>query len=286
MSRGVAGRAYLWWVAQSGERLHVPRRARVEWGIYPRERESDVTETATKYPSWGLGGSRVRILVVDDDPISGNMVQFLLSQAGHCAEVVDNSRGALVMIEREPPDLLLLDVALPQQSGFDLYQHLAEQGYERPVIFVTGKNDLEDLVHGLSLGADDYIRKPFQPAELLARVEAVLRRYNRTQSQPLARTITAGRISIDTAKMRVTLPDRRSVDLTPHEMRILTRLAQEPGLPVSREALLAAIWGDDHIGSSNMIDVYVRRLRCKLERDPAHPTLITAARGVGYRFDG
>lgn len=231
----------------------------------------------------------MHILVVDDDPVSGRMVEFLLEQqGGHEVEVVDNSRGALAMIEREPPDLLLLDVNLPQQNGFDLYRHLAERGYERPVIFVTGKDGVEDRVHGLTLGADDYICKPFQPAELLARVEAVLRRYYRGQSQPLARAtqpVQAGEIQIDPIASHVTLPDRRCVALTPTEMRMLVQLAQHHGQPVSRESLLAAIWGEDHVGS-NVVDVYVRRLRRKLERDPAHPRFITAARGIGYRLDG
>lgn len=229
------------------------------------------------------------ILVVDDDLVSGEMVQFLLVTKGGCtADVVDNSHGALAMIERDPPDLLLLDVNLPQQNGFDLYKHLVESGYDLPVIFVTGRGDLEDRIQGLELG-DDYVCKPFQPVELLARVQAVLRRYYRSQSQPLAHTgqpIQAGGMEIDPLASSVVLPDRKRVQLTHNEMQMLVELAQHHGAPVSREELLAALYGEDHGGSSNVVDVYVRRLRGKIERDPAHPRLITSVRGVGYRLDG
>jgi len=115
----------------------------------------------------------LRILVVDDDPIGSRMVQFLLTEQGYAVDLVDNSRGALALVEKRRPDLLLLDVNLPPFSGFDLYERLRERGFDLPVIFVTAKGEVEDRVRGLRLGADDYICKPFQPAELTARVEAV-----------------------------------------------------------------------------------------------------------------
>lgn len=212
-------------------------------------------------------------------------MQFLLSEEGHTVDVVDSSRGALAMLDKGPLDLLLLDVNLPQLSGFDLYQRMHDLGYDLPVIFVTGKGELENRVQGLQMGADDYICKPFQPAELTARVEAVLRRYRKSKLGE-QRTLLAGDIAIDLAALRVTLPDRRSVSLTPTEMKVLLQLARSAGQPVERGDVLASVWGERYVGESNIVDVYVRRLRRKLERDPARPRLIQAARGVGYIFGG
>lgn len=224
----------------------------------------------------------VRVLVVDDDAISSRMLQFLLSEQGYSVEIVDNARGALALVERTPPDLMLLDVNLPQLNGFDLYQRLREQSYDLPVIFVTAKGELEDRLQGLRMGADDYICKPFQPAELTARVEAVLRRYRKAQYGD--QQISTGELDVDVPTLQVTLPDRRTVRLTPTEMKLLLQLVQRPGQTISREDLLDAVWGEHYIGESNIVDVYVRRLRRKIERDAANPLLIQSARGVGYRF--
>lgn len=231
------------------------------------------------------GGTLVRILIVDDDPLGSRLVQFLLTEQGHAVEMVDNPRGALALLRKQPPDLMLLDVNLPQQNGFDLYQRLRELGLDLPVIFLTGKDELEDRVQGLSMGADDYICKPYQPAELAARVEAVWRRYQRPHGGARA-DLRIASLAIDPAELRVTLPDRRTAYLTPTEMKVLLQLTQRAGEPVERDVLMAGVWGEHYAGESNIVDVYVRRLRRKLERDPAHPKLITAARGVGYRFGG
>lgn len=228
---------------------------------------------------------RVRILVVDDDPIGGRMLQFLLSEQGYHVDIVDNARGALALVERTPPDLMLLDVNLPQLNGFDLYQRLRDQSYDLPVIFVTAKGELEDRLQGLRMGADDYICKPFQPAELAARVEAVLRRYRKVLSGD-QQQLRTGELDVDIPTLQVTLPDHRVVRLTPTEMKLLLQLVQRPGQILSREDLLDAIWGEHYIGESNIVDVYIRRLRRKIERDPGNPSLIQSARGVGYRYAG
>ncbi|HEX6541383.1 MAG TPA: response regulator transcription factor [Ktedonobacterales bacterium] len=226
----------------------------------------------------------MRILVVDDDPLGSRMVQFLLTEQGYTVEMADSARGALALLKERTPDLILLDVNMPHQSGFDFCRRLRSDGYEMPVIFVTAKGELEDRLQGLRIGADDYICKPFQPAELTARVEAVLRRYRRTKGD--SATIQANGIEIDAVALRVNLPGRRPVSLTPTEMKVLVQLAQRPGETVEREEVMASVWGDAYIGESNIVDVYVRRLRRKLERDPAHPQLIHSARGIGYKFVG
>jgi DNA-binding response OmpR family regulator len=226
----------------------------------------------------------VRILVVDDDPLASRMVEFLLSEQGYTVDTAESARGALTILGERTPDLILLDVKLPQQSGFDFCKRLRSDGYEMPVIFVTGQGDLEDRLLGLRIGADDYICKPFQPAELTARVEAVLRRYRRGRSD--GATIQTQSIEIDAVGLRVNVPGRRPISLTPTEMKVLVQLAQRPGETVEREQVMASVWGDAYIGESNIVDVYVRRLRRKLERDPAHPELIHSARGIGYKFVG
>jgi DNA-binding response OmpR family regulator len=225
----------------------------------------------------------VRILVVDDDEKNCIILQFLLSQQGYEVQTVDNARGALALIERQPPDLMLLDVNLPQLNGFEIYQRLKEADYDLPVIFVTAKDDLEDKVRGLQLGADDYICKPFHAAELTARVDAVLRRYRRAVSSERPQMRVAG-LEIEVASMEVTRPDHRIEHLTPTEMKLLLELAKQPGRAVSREDLMDRVWGENYVGGSNIVDVYIRRLRRKLERAPANPRIIQSARGIGYRL--
>ena len=226
----------------------------------------------------------MRILVVDDDPLGSRMVQFLLTEQGYTVDMTDSARGAIALLESHVPDLILLDVNLPHLSGFEFCKRLRDEGFEMPVIFVTAKGELEDRLQGLRIGADDYICKPFQPAELSARVEAVLRRYRRTRGD--GAVIQTQSIEIDAVGLRVNVPGRRPVALTPTEMKVLVQLAQRPGETVEREEVMANVWGDAYIGESNIVDVYVRRLRRKLERDPAHPELIHSARGVGYKFVG
>ena len=226
----------------------------------------------------------MRILVVDDDPLGSRMVQFLLTEQGYTVDMTDSARGAIALLDSPVPDLILLAVNLPHLSGFEFCKRLRDEGFEMPVIFVTAKGELEDRLQGLRIGADDYICKPFQPAELSARVEAVLRRYRRTRGD--GAVIQTQSIEIDAVGLRVNLPGRRPVALTPTEMKVLVQLAQRPGETVEREEVMANVWGDAYIGESNIVDVYVRRLRRKLERDPAHPELIHSARGVGYKFVG
>ena len=227
----------------------------------------------------------MRILVVDDDPIGSRMMQFLLNEQGYQVEIVDTARGALAQVERQPPDLMLLDVNLPQLSGFEVYQRLLDHEYDLPVIFVTAKDELEDRLQGLRMGADDYICKPFQPAELTARVEAVLRRYQRATFGE-RQQLRTGNLEIDIASLRVTLPDHRTASLTHTEMKVLLQLAQHGGQAMSREELMENVWGEHYVGESNIVDVYIRRLRRKIERDPTNPLIIQSQRGVGSKVAG
>lgn len=227
----------------------------------------------------------MRILIVDDDLLGSRMMHFLLSEQGYQVETVDNARGAIAMVERQAPDLMLLDVNLPQLSGFEIYQRLRERDFDFPVIFVTAKGELEDRLQGLKMGADDYICKPFQPAELTARVEAVMRRFLRASASD-QQHVRSGQLEIDVAARQVTLPGRQAAQLTPTEMLVLLQLVRRAGEAVSREELMTAVWGEHYAGESNVVDVYIRRLRRKLEADPTAPTIIQSARGVGYKFTG
>jgi DNA-binding response OmpR family regulator len=225
----------------------------------------------------------MRVLVVDDDRIGARMVEFLLSEQGYTVVTAESADAALVEIEQQLPDLLLLDVNLPVINGFELYTQLRERGLDIPVIFLTAKGEIDDRVQGLTMGADDYIAKPFQPAELAARIQAVLRRYQRA-SGPLGQTIHTSSLVIDPVNMMVTRPDGRVVSLTPTEMKMLVFLARRPGQAVSRDEALEDVWGDAYGGDSNVVDVYIRRLRQKLERDPNNPQLLQVERGVGYKL--
>jgi two-component system alkaline phosphatase synthesis response regulator PhoP len=211
------------------------------------------------------------------------MVEFLLSEQGYTVVTAESADAALVEIEQQLPDLLLLDVNLPEINGFELYTQLRERGLDIPVIFLTAKGEIDDRVQGLTMGADDYIAKPFQPAELAARIQAVLRRYQRA-SGPLGQTIHTSSLMIDPVSMMVTRPDGRVVSLTPTEMKMLVFLARRPGQAVSRDEALEDVWGDAYGGDSNVVDVYIRRLRQKLERDPNNPQLLQVERGVGYKL--
>ena len=224
----------------------------------------------------------MRILVVDDDLSGSRLMQFLLTEQGYQVDMVDNAHGALALIERQPPDLVLLDVNLPQLNGFEIYQRLRERDWDMPVIFVTAKDDLEDRLQGLRMGADDYICKPFQPAELQARVEAVLRRYRKAKLTQEMQRFRVGALDIDVAELQVTVDGGSTRQLTRTEMKLLLQLAQRPGQVLSREELMNNVWDDT--GESNTVDVYIRRLRRKLEAEPSNPAIIVSIRGIGYRL--
>lgn len=226
----------------------------------------------------------MKILIIDDDPIGTKMIQFLLSEEGYEVISVDNHRGAMQILAKELPDLILLDVQMPQVSGFEFYEQLVKDGYDVPVIFITAKGELEDRLRGLHMGADDYITKPFAPAEMLARVQAVLRRYNKSLAHQKSQTIKYNGLEVLISDLSVVLPSGKKVLLTPTEMKILSALLQRPGQVIGRNDLLSYVWGSNYVGESNIIDVYIRRLRRKIEVDPERPAYIQAARGIGYRF--
>jgi DNA-binding response OmpR family regulator len=226
----------------------------------------------------------MRILVVDDDAPSVKMISFLLREEGYEVVNADNGSAALELVEREPPDLVILDVMMPRMDGFEVCRRI-RQKMDVPIIFLSAKGETADKVSGLQLGADDYLAKPFEPAELLARVKAVLRRAEAFGGEDTQSRLTVAEITLEPVSNRIIFADGRKVELTPIEFRLLYCLMRNAGRILSHDLLMNAVWGYDYEGYSNQIAVYMHRLRTKIEADPDHPKYLTTVRGVGYRFE-
>ena len=224
------------------------------------------------------------ILVVEDDLFTSAMVQFALNKEGYEVETADNPRGAMQVIQKREPDLLILDIMMPYQNGFDFSKQLYGEGYETPIIFMTARDSIEDKLQGFRMGADDYICKPFNYQELVMRVHAVMRRIKKHEKLG-NNNIRVSQVELLPAEMQVVMPDGKAVQLTRTEMYVLRILMLSPGQVVHRERILAEVWGDDE-SNSNIVDVYIHRLRTKLEVDDLHPQYIVSVRGSGYKFVG
>ena len=225
------------------------------------------------------------ILVVDDNQFANTLVQFVLSKEGYEVETTDNPRGALQMIQRREPDLILLDIMMPYLDGFQFSEKLRADGYEIPFIFMTAQDTLESKLQGFHIGADDYICKPYNHQELVARVQAVLRRIKKQQSVPGNHILRVGQIELFPAELKLVIPGLPPVMLTHTEMQVLRVLMAAAGQTVDRTHLLTSVWNEDG-NSSNIVDVYIGRLRRKIEEDPLKPHYILSVRGIGYKFVG
>ena len=219
------------------------------------------------------------ILVVDDDPFANDLIQFVLSKEGYEVETTDNPRGAMQMIQRREPDLLLLDVMMPYINGFEFSEKLRAEGYETPLIFMTAQDAIESKLHGFKIGADDYICKPYNHQELVARVQAVLRRIKK-QGVPGTHSLRCGQVELFPADLKVVIAGTTTTMLTHTEMQVLQILMASAGQAVDRNQLLSAVWNEES-NSSNIVDVYIGRLRRKLGDD-----YIVSVRGIGYKFVG
>lgn len=230
--------------------------------------------------------ARASIIVVDDEPTISEVVARYLARAGYDTRVAsDGARGLALHAER-PADLIVLDVMMPNVSGVEVLRRLRLEPGESPaVIMLTARGEESDRIAGLALGADDYVVKPFSPRELVARVDAVLRRARPAQETAApVEPIEAGALRIDPAGRRVTR-DGASVQLTQREFDLLLHLASSPGTVFSRDQLMTAVWGHDFYTDTSTVTVHVRRLRQKLEADPGDPEYVQTVWGVGYRFD-
>ena len=226
-----------------------------------------------------------RILIVEDEVTVAEVVARYLARDGYTVRRVADGADALPVARDFRPDLVILDIMLPHRSGMEICRELRAQG-NTPIIMLTARDEETDKILGLGLGADDYVTKPFSPRELVARVKAVLRRAAGPSSVEAGRdVIRAGDVEIDMATRRVTRGGV-AVDLTAKEFDLLAHLAAHPGRVYTREHLLRAVWGYDYFGDDSTVTVHVRRLREKLEPDPARPRYVTTVWGVGYRFEG
>jgi len=224
----------------------------------------------------------VYILVVDDDQFANSLVHFVLSKEGYEVETTDNPRGALQMIQKREPDLLIIDVMMPYINGFEFSMKLRSEGYETPLIFMTAQDGIESKLQGFDIGADDYICKPFNHQELVARVHAVMRRVKNNGKAGIA-NIRCGQIELFPGELKVLMPGHAPIALTPTEMYVLRVLMASPSQVVDRDRLLSEVWNDNE-SNSNIVDVYIRRLRIKLEEDADRPQHIISVRGIGYKF--
>ncbi|MFF4394502.1 response regulator transcription factor [Streptomyces sp. NPDC001480] len=227
-----------------------------------------------------------RVLVVDDDPTVSEVVAGYLGRAGFAVDVAADGPAAMAVATAQPPDLVVLDLMLPGMDGLEVCRRIRETG-PLPVIMLTARGDEEDRVLGLEVGADDYVTKPFSPRELVLRVESVLRRAGAVaaavRTAPATAGLRTGPLALDPRGRRVT---RRGVELalTIREFDLLEFFLRNPGRATSREELMHRVWGWE-FGDLSTVTVHVRRLREKIEDDPARPRLISTVWGVGYRFD-
>jgi DNA-binding response OmpR family regulator len=221
-----------------------------------------------------------KILVVDDENRLVSVVKAYLEGEGYSVVTAANGSEALHQARQEKPDLILLDIMMPEMDGYEFIR-LHRKERDVPIILLTAKVEEDDKVIGLELGADDYVTKPFRPRELMARVRAVLRRAGKTE--PKAEILRVGEITLDREDHTVNV-GRENVDLTPSEFDLLATLMSSPGRAYSRLELLDRIQGTAYEGYERTIDVHVKNLRAKIEQDPKAPRYIQTVYGIGYRF--
>lgn len=223
-----------------------------------------------------------RILIVEDEESISDPLSFLLAKEGYDVQVADNGLDALVEFERSGADLVLLDLQLPGMSGTEVCKHLRQRSAV-PIIMLTAKDSEIDKVVGLELGADDYVTKPYSSRELIARIRAVLRR----QAEPeelLHSTVAAGPVRMDVERHVVNVHGE-SVSFPLKEFELLEMLLRNAGKVLTRGQLIDRVWGSDYVGDTKTLDVHVKRLRSKIELDPAVPRHLVTVRGLGYKFE-
>jgi DNA-binding response OmpR family regulator len=233
-----------------------------------------------------MTAKRNRILMVEDDPAVAQSLKTGLERDGYVVTWKASGFDAVGHARKRQPDLILLDIRLPDTSGFDVCRELRGLGLRQPIIMLTVRGAETDKVLGLEMGADDYVTKPYNLRELLARIRAQLRRAYGDLASADADLLYAGDLVVDRGRAQV----RRGtqlLNLTPTELRLLVYLAQNPGQALSRSQILDAVWGyDADVESERVVNVHIRRLREKVEINPSRPTLILTVPGIGYRLAG
>jgi two-component system response regulator RegX3 len=223
-----------------------------------------------------------RVLVVEDEQSYRDPLAYLLRREGFEVGEAATGPDALAQFGQHGADIVLLDVMLPGMSGTEVCRRIRATS-SVPVIMVSAKDEEVDKVVGLEIGADDYVTKPYSSRELVARIRAVLRRGQEAEPEPAS--LAAGRVRMDVDRHRVTI-DGAEVPLPLKEFELLETFLRNPSRVLTRQQLIDRVWGADYVGDTKTLDVHVKRLRAKLEDDPARPRLITTVRGLGYRLEG
>jgi DNA-binding response OmpR family regulator len=227
--------------------------------------------------------STQRILVVDDENSISELIATSLKFVGFDVRTAASGSQALQIAEEFKPHALILDVMLPDQNGFEVCRQIRSEGQKVGVLFLTAKDSVEDKIAGLTIGGDDYVTKPYSKAELVARIRAVLRRQgDNTESDQ--GVITAGPVRIDVERHQVNINDDL-ISLPLKEFELLEFLVRNSGRVLTRAQLIDRVWGSDYFGDTKTLDVHVKRLRAKIETDPANPVYIQTIRGLGYKFE-
>ena len=221
-----------------------------------------------------------RLLLVEDDPSIREIAKLGLTNAGFHVTTAADGREGLLHFHQTPFDLVVLDVMLPVLDGYEVCRQIRAES-RIPVIMLSAKSDTVDVVVGLELGADDYVTKPFEMAELVARARAAVRRATAGDEEPV---LVRGDLEIDPGAF-VARKEGEELGLTATEFKLLLELARRPGQVFTRDLLLQRVWNYEYLGDSRLVDVAVQRLRAKVEDDPKEPKMIKTVRGVGYRFD-
>jgi DNA-binding response OmpR family regulator len=223
-----------------------------------------------------------RILTVEDDERIRTSVKMALEDEGWAVVEAESGEDAVAKFGAEPCDVVLIDIMLPGMDGFEVCRSIRRMS-DVPIVMVTARADTHDIVAGLEAGADDYLTKPFQPKELSARIRALLRRVRPTQ--PGHQRLVYGDLEIIPDEGKVLLA-KKELHLTKTEFRLLVELGSSQGRVFSRESLLDRVWGYGYFGDGRLVDVHIRRLRMKVEADPANPRHVVTVRGLGYRLQG
>jgi len=232
----------------------------------------------------GLRSMSRKIAVVEDEAELASLIEYNLTRGGFDVKVLNGAGHTLRELEAWQPDLIVLDVMLPGQDGFDLCRQIrqTEKLARTPVVFLTARSDEVDRVLGLEIGGDDYMTKPFSPRELVARIKAHLRRQDTDAAPPAA--FSTGPFRLDRAARRVFQGDKE-IELTSTEFKLLEFFLTHPGTAWSREQLLREVWGEQHFVTPRTVDVHIRRLREQIEEKPDEPGYLVTVRGFGYRFE-
>lgn len=229
--------------------------------------------------------TKERILIVEDEAAVARGLEYGLSREGFDVLCASTGKQALAMVKRSTPHLILLDIRLPDISGFDVCRRLRAKGHRQPIVMLTARDEEIDKILGLELGADDYVVKPFSLREVISRIRAMLRRAYGDLAAPFTHEkLYFGSFVMDVKRFHLSKAGK-SIELTPTEFRLLHHLAAHPKRPFSRSELIEAVWGyDSEIYNERTVDVHIRHLRAKIEPEPAQPRWIVTMRGVGYMF--